>query len=87
MIVMWCAARKHVLPTPGLHLGISVLHAFATCECDMMQVLARSTRIAELIAAESAHETLLPAGDDLHQQRSTMYSLADKVSTPHAQAG
>ena len=53
----------------------------------MMQVLARATRIAELIAAESAHETLLPAGDDLHQQISKLYSLADKVSTPHAEAG
>ena len=75
------------LAAPGLYMRVCVQHAVAKCECDVLQMLARATRIAELVAAESAHGTLLPAGDDSHQQLSNMYSLADKVSVLHARAG
>eukprot|EP00891_Asterochloris_glomerata_P002051 jgi/Astpho2/2051/Aster-00547 len=59
----------------NLHYGLLLAEAMAMDQ----GMLARATRIAELVAAESAHGTLLPAGDDSHQQLSNMYSLADKV--------
>ena len=82
MTVVSCAAYIHVmfLLRLGCTCNCSVQHAFATCECNVLQILARATKIAELVAAEAAHETLLPADDDSHQQLSNMYSLADKVS-------